>query len=37
MTNEEFVRHISKAEDSLYRVAKAILKNEFQNILWKMI
>ena len=28
MTNEEFVRQISEAEKSLYRVAKSILKND---------
>lgn len=28
MTNEQFVRHISDAEKSLYRVAKSILKND---------
>ena len=28
MTNEEFVRHISDVQSSMYRVAKAILKND---------
>lgn len=28
MTNEQFVRHISDAKGSMYRVAKAILKND---------
>ncbi len=28
MTNDQFVRHISDAQNSMYRVAKAILKND---------